>query len=62
MSDAEIAGIGRDLAVALSQRARSRNTEDQKLVLQLQTELCAAVFGEVEKSDQPEAIEIRQPT
>ena len=52
MSDADIAAIGRDLAVALSQRARSRSADDQKLVLQLQTQLCAAVFGEVEKSDQ----------
>jgi hypothetical protein len=58
MSDADIAAIGRDLAVALSQRARSRSVDDQKLVLQLQTQLCAAVFGEVEKSDQ-ESIEVR---
>jgi hypothetical protein len=52
MSDGVIAAIGRDLAVALSRRARSRSTEDQKLVLALQTELCAAVFGETENSDQ----------
>jgi hypothetical protein len=59
MSDADIAAIGRDLAVALSQRARSRSVDDQKLVLQLQTDLCRAVFSEVEKSDQS-SVEIRQ--
>lgn len=52
MSDAAIAGIGRELARALSQRARTRSAEDQKAVLQLQTLLCQEVSREVEKSDQ----------
>lgn len=52
MSDADVAAIGRDLARALSQRARTRSAEDGKLVLELQTMLCAAVSQEAEESDQ----------
>jgi hypothetical protein len=49
MSDESIASIARDLARAMMQRARSRTAEDQKLVLELQTLLCAEVVEEGRK-------------
>lgn len=49
MTDAVIAGIARDLALAMMQRARSRTADDAKAVLELQTRLCSAVREEAEQ-------------
>jgi hypothetical protein len=45
-NEATIAAIGRRLAVALSFRARERSPEALRKVLEIQTELCAAVKAE----------------
>lgn len=50
MSDQSIANIARDLAKAMVQRARSRSVEDNKLVLQAQTDLCAEYAAECEEA------------
>ena len=47
MSDQEIAAIGRNLAFALARRAHDRDGVSIVEVLQLQTELCAAVKTEI---------------
>jgi hypothetical protein len=44
--DAKIAGLGRQLAEALSDFAYSRKDEDKKRVAYLQFQLCAAVKAE----------------
>lgn len=46
MSDQSVAVIARNLAHAMMARAKSRSTEDQKLVLALQTELAVEVMTE----------------
>ena len=43
MSDKSVAVIARKLAEAMMIRARTRLADDQKLVLDLQTQLCIAV-------------------
>lgn len=49
MTDAAIAKIGRELAVALSNRARERTPETTKEAALKMTELCAAVRKEHEE-------------
>jgi hypothetical protein len=61
MSDETIASIGRQLADAMVTRARTRLPDDQKKVLDLQTQLCAAVKEEREQpkpfyGDDPDCI------
>jgi hypothetical protein len=51
MSDEVIAAIARDLAEAMTLRARTRHADDNKLVLDLQTRLCAAVRAELEQAN-----------
>lgn len=46
MDDQTMATIARNLASALMARAKTRTDADQKLVLSLQAELCAAVMAE----------------
>lgn len=47
--DAKIAGLGRELATALSDFAYTRKDEDKKRVAYLQSSLCAAVKAEDEQ-------------
>jgi hypothetical protein len=47
MSNENLANIARLLAEAMMKRARTRSTEDQKTVLELQTKLCSAVREEI---------------
>lgn len=51
MSDAQIAAIGRNLAEALAKCAYERDSDSAKAVLQLQTELCAAVRNELQQGE-----------
>ena len=51
MRDIEIALIARQLAKALMTRARTRLAEDQKIVLELQTQLCQEVLKEELEKD-----------
>lgn len=51
MSDKYIATIARKLAEAMMTRARTRLAEDQKLVLELQTQLCRAVYEEKDEEE-----------
>jgi hypothetical protein len=46
MSNETIASIARELVNAMLLRAKSRAAEDTRRVLELQTELCAAVRSE----------------
>jgi hypothetical protein len=52
MSDQSVAAIARDLAKAMITRARTRLAEDQKVVLDLQTKLCAEVLAEKESASE----------
>lgn len=62
MSDEVIAGIARDLAVALVTRARTRLPEDQKKVLELQTVLCAEVYAETREPNDADPAQQGEPT
>src|SRR3954467_14133835 len=46
MDDQTLASIARNLATALMTRAKTRMDADQKQILALQSELCAAVMAE----------------
>lgn len=46
MSDSSVAAIARKLAEAMVTRARTRLAEDQRVVLELQTELVQEVYAE----------------
>lgn len=49
MNNAKLAGIARQLAVALMRYARDRDPEHKKMIAQLQTELCAAHREELDQ-------------
>lgn len=52
MSDASIAAIARDLAKAMITRAKTRQPDDLKVVLDLQTQLVAEFMNEKESASE----------
>jgi hypothetical protein len=51
MTDQTIAALARSLAAALAQVGYSRDPNDKREVMRLQTELCAAVRQEVDAKE-----------
>jgi hypothetical protein len=58
MTDQTIVAIARSLAAALSQAGYSRNPDDKREVMRLQTELCAAVRQEEQHAADTESAHV----